>query len=169
VSVLRPNPDAAESRETSCSPLRPPKRTPTRSFFMRFQSGRARPLSPILGVRDRVQFVSCEVDGMRSNDCSTPFPGQRVSEGLDLSGDVYEQNARRRSENSSFAMRRAGYSLLASADNVPGICDTTCSHRSARATAQYHSVNSVRSVADSLATVLSSFWNSPSPIKSTLT
>src|SRR5579862_3893341 len=26
--------EAAESRETSCSPLRPPNRTPTRSFFM---------------------------------------------------------------------------------------------------------------------------------------
>src|ERR1700693_3717060 len=31
--------DAAESRETSCSPLRPPNRMPTRSFFMTFQCG----------------------------------------------------------------------------------------------------------------------------------
>src|SRR5207244_4383157 len=29
-----PRTDAAERRETSCSPLRPPKRMPTRSFFM---------------------------------------------------------------------------------------------------------------------------------------
>src|ERR1700736_3245738 len=30
--------DAAESRDTSCSPLRPPNRIPTRSFFMTFFS-----------------------------------------------------------------------------------------------------------------------------------
>ncbi len=34
--------DAADSNETSCSPLRPPKRMPTRSFAMPFQSGSAR-------------------------------------------------------------------------------------------------------------------------------
>src|SRR5260370_3916122 len=28
--------DAAESRDTSCSPLRPPNRIPTRSFFITF-------------------------------------------------------------------------------------------------------------------------------------
>src|ERR1035441_6812635 len=31
--------DAADSNDTSCSPLRPPKRMPTRSFAMPFQSG----------------------------------------------------------------------------------------------------------------------------------
>src|SRR6266566_1314198 len=31
---IAPRTDAAERRETSCSPLRPPKRMPTRSFFM---------------------------------------------------------------------------------------------------------------------------------------
>src|SRR5437879_13601188 len=31
---IAPATDAAERRETSCSPLRPPKRMPTRSFFM---------------------------------------------------------------------------------------------------------------------------------------
>src|SRR5712692_5457678 len=31
--------DAAESSEISCSPLRPPKRMPTRNFFMTFQCG----------------------------------------------------------------------------------------------------------------------------------
>jgi hypothetical protein len=28
--------DAAESNETSCSPLRPPNKMPTRSFFITF-------------------------------------------------------------------------------------------------------------------------------------
>src|SRR5260221_4632448 len=32
--------DAAESNEISCSPLRPPKRMPTRSLFIVFQCGR---------------------------------------------------------------------------------------------------------------------------------
>src|SRR5580704_4461874 len=34
--------DAAESSDTSCSPLRPPNSMPTRSFFMTFQCGRGR-------------------------------------------------------------------------------------------------------------------------------
>src|ERR1051326_4166669 len=34
--------EAAESSETSCSPLRPPNKTPTRSFSMTFQCGRAK-------------------------------------------------------------------------------------------------------------------------------
>src|SRR5690242_6510377 len=33
--------DAADSNDTSCSPLRPPNRMPTRNFFMTDQSGRA--------------------------------------------------------------------------------------------------------------------------------
>src|SRR5208282_89981 len=34
--------DAADSNDTSCSPLRPPKRMPTRSFAITFQSGARR-------------------------------------------------------------------------------------------------------------------------------
>ena len=34
--------DAADSNDTSCSPLRPPKRMPTRIFAMPFQSGARR-------------------------------------------------------------------------------------------------------------------------------
>src|SRR5919204_6465603 len=33
--------EAADSSETSCSPLRPPNRIPTRSFFMKLQCGRS--------------------------------------------------------------------------------------------------------------------------------
>src|SRR5215469_8535109 len=42
--------DAAESSEISCSPLRPPKRIPTRNFFIEFQCGRAASNSSIAGV-----------------------------------------------------------------------------------------------------------------------
>src|SRR6202007_3347536 len=40
--------DAAESNDTSCSPLRPPNRTPTRRFFMTFQCGRERQVPSIV-------------------------------------------------------------------------------------------------------------------------
>src|SRR5689334_20421909 len=42
--------EAAESSETSCSPLRPPKSTPTRSFFMTFQCGRDEESTSIAGM-----------------------------------------------------------------------------------------------------------------------
>src|ERR1700687_601355 len=42
--------DAAESSEISCSPLRPPKRMPTRSFFIVFQCGRGAGFPSIAGV-----------------------------------------------------------------------------------------------------------------------
>src|SRR5579864_8508238 len=41
------NTEAALSREISCSPLRPPKRMPTRVFFMQIQFGRAIAFSSI--------------------------------------------------------------------------------------------------------------------------
>src|SRR4029077_15688836 len=66
--------DAAESSDTSCSPLRPPNRTPTRNFFITFQCGcsgcfasNARPKS------SRFQRKHGERDSAR-NRISFPMP-----------------------------------------------------------------------------------------------
>src|SRR5579864_1742625 len=44
------NTDAADRSEISCSPLRPPKRMPTRVFFMQIQCERAIVFSSIAGL-----------------------------------------------------------------------------------------------------------------------
>ena len=42
--------EAAERSETSCSPLRPPNRIPTRSFSMTLQCGREESCASIAGM-----------------------------------------------------------------------------------------------------------------------
>src|SRR2546430_1716287 len=54
--------EAAEARETSCSPLRPPKRTPTRNLFLSFAM--------------RTRGANCAAAGSQSTVHSLPLKGQ---------------------------------------------------------------------------------------------
>src|SRR2546429_2496854 len=54
--------EAGEARETSCSPLRPPKRTPTRNLFLSFAM--------------RTRGANCAAAGSQSTVHSLPLKGQ---------------------------------------------------------------------------------------------
>jgi hypothetical protein len=83
--------DAADSNDTSCSPLRPPKRMPTRSFAITFQSG-ARPCFPSIAAWFRASS-NHEARDRRERMVGRPFGPLRAGSALSTCDPCPEPDA----------------------------------------------------------------------------